>query len=50
MRIFNEFAMIIDLSKKFGFETGLFILYDNKHGVGIPDVIYKYETKLTLNL
>ena len=47
LRIYNEFALIIDISKRFGFESGCFVLYANRHGIGIPHVIYKYDNKLT---
>lgn len=45
-RIFNEIVISNYINKSFSFDNNFYIIYDNLHVIGIPEVIYKYETKL----
>jgi hypothetical protein len=48
-RILDEFSIMIDATKWLTFESSLFILHANVHGIDMPDNIWRYDNKLVIN-
>jgi hypothetical protein len=48
-RLLDEFSITIDATKWLSFESSLFILHANVHGIDMPDNIWRYDNKLVIN-
>jgi Protein of unknown function, DUF481 len=48
-RLLNEFSIMVDATKWLTFESSLFILHANVHGIDMPDNIWRYDNKLVIN-
>jgi hypothetical protein len=48
-RLLDEFSIMIDATKWLTFESSLYILHANVHGIGMPDNIWRYDNKLVIN-
>ena len=48
-RLLEEFSIMIDATKWLTFESSLYILHANVHGIDMPDNVWRYDNKLVIN-